>query len=122
LASSNAARRRSKNSRRYSRDRTRTGRKKRIVLGKEPEKLPPVLNREEIVRFLEAVEGLRNRVGIDLDRALSGREAASSRGWRRRLLTSSKLHADHTPVQVLALGTLRLRSCVTAVEASKLEL
>ena len=36
----------------------------RIVLGKEPEKLPPVLNREEIVRFLEAVEGLRNRVAL----------------------------------------------------------
>ena len=36
----------------------------RIVLGKEPEKLPPVLNREEIVRFLSAVEGLRNRVAL----------------------------------------------------------
>jgi site-specific recombinase XerD len=36
----------------------------RIVAGKEPEKLPPVLNREEIVRFLEAVPGLRNRVAL----------------------------------------------------------
>ncbi len=36
----------------------------RIVLGKEPEKLPPVLNSEEITRFLEAVEGLRNRVAL----------------------------------------------------------
>src|SRR6185369_3944362 len=36
----------------------------RIILGKEPEKLPPVLNREEIVRFLRAVEGLRNRVAL----------------------------------------------------------
>ena len=36
----------------------------RIVLGKEPEKLPPVLNREEIVRFLSAVGGLRNRVAL----------------------------------------------------------
>lgn len=36
----------------------------RIVAGKEPEKLPPVLNREEIVRFLEAVAGLRNRVAL----------------------------------------------------------
>jgi integrase/recombinase XerD len=34
----------------------------RIVTGKEPEKLLPVLNREEIVRFLGAVAGLRNRV------------------------------------------------------------
>src|ERR1700683_4971388 len=36
----------------------------RIVSGKEPEKLPPVLNREEIARFLEAVAGLRNRVAL----------------------------------------------------------
>jgi len=36
----------------------------RIVSGKEPEKLPPVLNREEIVRFLKAVAGLRNRVAL----------------------------------------------------------
>ena len=36
----------------------------RIVSGKEPEKLPPVLNREEIVRFLRAVVGLRNRVAL----------------------------------------------------------
>jgi integrase/recombinase XerD len=36
----------------------------RIVAGKEPEKLPPVLNREEITRFLEAVTGLRNRVAL----------------------------------------------------------
>lgn len=36
----------------------------RIVSGKEPDKLPPVLNPEEIVRFLEAVAGLRNRVAL----------------------------------------------------------
>ena len=36
----------------------------RIVAGKEPEKLPPILNHEEIVRFLEAVAGLRNRVAL----------------------------------------------------------
>ena len=36
----------------------------RIVAGREPEKLPPVLNREEIARFLEAVAGLRNRVAL----------------------------------------------------------
>jgi integrase/recombinase XerD len=36
----------------------------RIVTGKEPEKLPPVLNPEEIVPFLEAVVGLRNRVAL----------------------------------------------------------
>jgi integrase/recombinase XerD len=36
----------------------------RIVSGKEPEKLPPVLNREEIAHFLEAVAGLRNRVAL----------------------------------------------------------
>jgi site-specific recombinase XerD len=36
----------------------------RIVSGKGPEKLPPVLNPEEIIRFLEAVAGLRNRVAL----------------------------------------------------------
>jgi integrase/recombinase XerD len=36
----------------------------RIVSGREPEKLPPVLNPEEIVRFLDAVAGLRNRVAL----------------------------------------------------------
>jgi integrase/recombinase XerD len=36
----------------------------RIVTGKEPEKLPPVLSPEEIGRFLEAVTGLRNRVAL----------------------------------------------------------
>jgi site-specific recombinase XerD len=36
----------------------------RIVSGKEPEKLPPVLSPEEIARFLGAVTGLRNRVAL----------------------------------------------------------
>ncbi|MGB5087168.1 MAG: site-specific integrase [Methylocystis silviterrae] len=36
----------------------------RIVFGREPEKLPAVLNAEEVVRFLEAVEGFRNRVAL----------------------------------------------------------
>ena len=36
----------------------------RIVAGKEPQKLPPVLSPEEIVRFLTAVKGLRNRVAL----------------------------------------------------------
>jgi integrase/recombinase XerD len=36
----------------------------RIVSGREPEKLPPVLNPEEITRLLEAVAGLRNRVAL----------------------------------------------------------
>lgn len=31
----------------------------RIITSKDPEKLPPVLDDEEIVRFLEAVEGVR---------------------------------------------------------------
>ena len=31
---------------------------------REPEKLPAVLNAEEVVRFLEAVEGLRNRIAL----------------------------------------------------------
>lgn len=36
----------------------------RIVSGKEPEKLPPVLNPDEIAHFLKSVEGLRNRVAL----------------------------------------------------------
>src|SRR5208282_6050643 len=36
----------------------------RIVTGRKPEKLPPVLSPEEIARFLEAVAGLRNRVAL----------------------------------------------------------
>jgi site-specific recombinase XerD len=36
----------------------------RIVAGKDPEKLPPILNSEEVVRFLQAVAGLRNRVAL----------------------------------------------------------
>jgi integrase/recombinase XerD len=36
----------------------------RIVTGKDPEKLPPVLNSEEVVHFLQAVVGLRNRVAL----------------------------------------------------------
>ena len=37
----------------------------RIVTGRKPEKLPPVLSPEEIARLLEAVAGLRNRVRAD---------------------------------------------------------
>ncbi len=36
----------------------------RIVNGREPEKLPPVLAPDEIARVLEAVVGLRNRVAL----------------------------------------------------------
>ena len=36
----------------------------RIVGGREPQKLPMVLGAEEIVRFLEAVPGLRNRAAL----------------------------------------------------------
>lgn len=36
----------------------------RIVNGREPQKLPPVLDSEEIARFLAAVTGLRNRVAL----------------------------------------------------------
>jgi integrase/recombinase XerD len=36
----------------------------RIVNGREPDKLPPVLDADEIVRFLESVAGLRNRVAL----------------------------------------------------------
>jgi integrase/recombinase XerD len=36
----------------------------RIVAGREPQKLPVVLSADEIVRFLEAVPGLRNRAAL----------------------------------------------------------
>ena len=38
----------------------------RIVSGREPEKLPPVLAPEEVTRVLEAVAGLRNRVALTM--------------------------------------------------------
>jgi integrase/recombinase XerD len=36
----------------------------RIMIGKDPERLPPVLDLGEVTRFLGAVEGLRNRVAL----------------------------------------------------------
>ena len=36
----------------------------RIVAAREPQKLPVVLSADEIVRFLEAVPGLRNRAAL----------------------------------------------------------
>jgi len=36
----------------------------RITNGREPEKLPLVLDHDEVARFLESVEGLRNRVAL----------------------------------------------------------
>jgi integrase/recombinase XerD len=36
----------------------------RIISAKEPKKLPVVLSGEEIVRFLQAVPGLRNRAAL----------------------------------------------------------
>ncbi len=38
--------------------------RERIVAAREPQRLPEVLSGEEIVRFLEAVPGLRNRVAL----------------------------------------------------------
>jgi hypothetical protein len=45
----------------------------RIVTGKDPEKLAPVLDHEEVARFLNAVDGMRNRV--DAGDSLRGRFA-----------------------------------------------
>ena len=42
----------------------RAGAPERIVAAREPQKLPVVLSTDEIVRFLEAVPGLRNRVAL----------------------------------------------------------
>src|ERR1700736_5816274 len=42
----------------------RTDALERIVAGREPQKLPVVLSADEIVRFLEAVPGLRNRAAL----------------------------------------------------------
>jgi hypothetical protein len=64
----------------------------RIVTGKEPEKLPPVLSPEEIACFLEAVAGVRNRVaratayaaGEVLDLGTHSTDASAIRSPRRR--------------------------------------
>ncbi|HXW72585.1 MAG TPA: tyrosine-type recombinase/integrase [Methylocella sp.] len=45
----------------------------RIVFGREPEKLPPVLNAEEVAHFLEADTGLRNGVALTTDYAAGPR-------------------------------------------------
>ena len=42
----------------------RTEALERIVAAREPQRLPVVLSGEEIVRFLEAVPSLRNRVAL----------------------------------------------------------
>jgi integrase/recombinase XerD len=42
----------------------RTDALERIVAAREPQKLPVVLSADEIVRFLEAVPGLRNRAAL----------------------------------------------------------
>jgi integrase/recombinase XerD len=36
----------------------------RIVSGKDPEKLPAILDHEEVARFLKAVDGIRNRTAL----------------------------------------------------------
>src|SRR5438045_9713326 len=42
----------------------RTDTLERIVAAREPQKLPVVLSADEIVRFLEAAPGLRNRAAV----------------------------------------------------------
>src|SRR5205809_4655309 len=44
----------------------RTDALERIVAAREPQKLPVVLSADEIVRFLEAVPGLRNRAALTM--------------------------------------------------------
>jgi integrase/recombinase XerD len=77
----------------------------RIVPGKEPEKLPPVLNREEIARFLEAVAGLRNRVALVVRLKISSIDSKgmlihieSAKGGKDRcaMLPPQLLHVLHS--------------------------
>src|SRR3954452_16764560 len=58
----------------------------RIISAKEPKKLPVVLSGEEIVRFLQAVPGLRNRAALT---TAYGRGCASARWPPSRLATST---------------------------------
>jgi hypothetical protein len=51
----------------------------RIISAKEPKKLPVVLSGEEIVRFLQAVPGLRNRTALT-----AGVRGSRPHGWRHR--------------------------------------
>jgi Phage integrase, N-terminal SAM-like domain len=57
----------------------------RIVNGREPEKLPPVLAPDEIARFLEAVVGLRNRVALTTAYAAGFRIGEVSRRRAQRV-------------------------------------
>ena len=57
----------------------------RIISAKEPKKLPVVLSGEEIVRFLQAVSGLRDRAALTT--AYGGAEGVRGgrpQGWRHR--------------------------------------
>ena len=66
----------------------------RIISGKDPEKLPPVLDDAEIVRFLEAVEGVRNRVALAtrLCGGLAHRGSRLPQGYLDRQQTDVALH------------------------------
>jgi integrase len=58
----------------------------RIISAKEPKKLPVVLSGEQIVRFLQAVPGLRNRAALTTAYGAGLRvcEVAALKVWRHR--------------------------------------
>ena len=77
----------------------------RIVFGREPEKLPAVLNAEEVVRFLEAVEGLRDPYRADhcLCCRLAGQGSHASEDRLDRQRADADPHRDGQRRQ----GTIR---------------
>ena len=86
----------------------------RIIFGREPEKLPAVLNAEEVVRFLEAVEGLRNRIKSRWAKAAKERYAMLSprlpyilRTYWRRARTSVWLFQGQEPGNHVSTSALQ---------------
>jgi len=76
----------------------------RIITGKDPEKLPPVLDDEEIVRFLEAVEGVRI---VSPWRPLMRRACASQKSLASRLprSTANGCYSTLKLAKVAGIGT-----------------
>ena len=93
----------------------------RIVAAREPQKLPMVLSADEIVRFLEAVPGLRNRAALTTaygaglrvgevarlrrHRQLADADPGRARQGRQGPLRHAVAAAVANPARLLASGT-----------------
>lgn len=93
----------------------RTDALERIVAAREPQKLPVVLSADEIVQFLEAVPGLRNRAALTTAYGAGLRVGEVARLNRRR----HRQPPDADPGRV---GQGRQRSLCHAIAAAAADL